>query len=86
MYNLLKAAGIEATRQVSDNIQSHQITDVTPTGPDLVSLPPFQDMIENPILIKNLLEQQGVTGIEFIEPTGKIGGGSNHDTNYKGYI
>jgi hypothetical protein len=42
-------------------------------------------MINDPSLIKDLMEQQGLTGVDFVEPTGPLGGGTS-DNNYKGYI
>ena len=86
MYNLIKASAMHSAKQAAVSNQSAtRLNDVTPTGSDLVSLPPFMDMINDPSLLKDLLEQQGVTGVDYVEPTGPLGGGTA-DNNYKGYI
>ena len=87
MFNLLKAGSLHAARKEILNRTSdyRPLLSDTPTGSDLVSLPPFMDMMNDPQLIKDLMEQQGVTGIDYVEPTGPLGGGTS-DNNYKGYI
>ena len=78
MYNLIKAGGLSAAKKaLSDYHRAEPITtDVTPTGDDLISLPPFMDLINDPSQIKDILEEQGVTGIDYVEPTGPLGGGT----------
>ena len=55
------------------------------TGSDLVTLYPFIDYIKDPKLLTALMVQQGITGVESVEPTGALGGGTA-DNNYKGFI
>ena len=55
------------------------------SGSDLVALRPFMDYIEDPSLLKALMEEQGVTGVDYVEPTDPMTGGTA-DNNYKGYI
>ena len=52
---------------------------------DLVTLPPYEDLLEDPETIQALMESQGVTDIDYVEVTGPMSGGSIKD-NYKGYI
>ena len=85
MLHLIKAGGLHAVNQAASSSNETLASKDTPTGSDLVSLPPFMDMINDPSLIKDLLEQQGVTGVDFVEPTGPLGGGTAGN-NYKGYI
>jgi hypothetical protein len=69
MQNLLSSYFTNAT--------VYQINDTQiPTGSDLVSLPSFEELLNNPNLIKNFMEQQGTTGVDYIEPTGPLGGGT----------
>ena len=43
------------------------------------------DYINDPTLLKALMEQQGVQNIDYVEPTGPLSGGSQGN-NYEGYI
>jgi len=54
-------------------------------GADLVTLPPFEDLVANPDLIKDLMIEQGVEGVASVEVTGAMSGGTS-DHNDKGYI
>lgn len=54
-------------------------------GSDLVKLWPFMDYIEDPDLLKQLMEQQGVEYILYVEPTSPMSGGTAIN-NYKGFI
>jgi hypothetical protein len=81
MINAIKAASIGAYHAINDN----GLIAGRKTGDDLVTLPPFMDMINDPTLIKDLMIQQGVTGVESVEPTGPMSGGTS-DNNYKGYV
>ncbi len=87
MYKFLKASSMHAAKQAARDSKrtSAVANDATPTGDDLISLPPFMDMMDDPSLLQAIMEQQGVTGIDHIEPTGPLGGGTA-DNNYKGYI
>jgi len=61
---------------------------VTPSGSDLVHLHSFDEMMANPTLIKELMESQGVTGIDYVDPIGPTCPPDDcpYDQNYKGYI
>ena len=43
------------------------------------------DYINDPELLLALMESQGLTGVESVQPDGPLGGGTA-DNNYKGYI
>ena len=52
---------------------------------DFVSLQLFMNYINDPSLLTNLMVEQGLTGVDYVEPIRPIFGGSA-DNNYKGKI
>ena len=63
---------------------SQKFNEIRPhsTRDDLVALRPFMDYIEDPSLLKALLEEKGVTGVYYVEPTDRMTGCTT-DKNYK---
>jgi len=54
-------------------------------GDDIVPLNTFDFYVNNPDQLQALMEQQGVQNIDYVDPTGPLGGGTA-DNNWKGYI
>ena len=93
MLNYLKATTLASIGSLVEQQESALLTSGAlpndlpnkKTGDDLVTLPEFADMIADPKLIYDLMIQQGVENVDFVEPTSPMSGGTS-DNNYKGYI